>query len=148
MIPSPARSSTRQDAGARPRSWSKSRQGLAAGTALLVFPPVAWAEGATVAIPLEKLPALKKVGGWTLTSVRGQRILFVRASEDKLRAYGGRCTHQKCDVNYNTADTRIDCKCHGSKFDMKGEPLNGPATEPLPRYAAGIKDDKIVVKLK
>lgn len=119
-----------------------------AGAAVLVFPPIAWADGPMVAVPLDKLPALKKVGGWTLTSIRGQRILLIRASEDKVRAYEGRCTHQRCDVAYNPAATRIDCKCHGSKFDMKGTPLNGPATQPLPRFAAGLKDGKVLVRLK
>ncbi len=45
------------------------------------------------------------------------------------------CTHQGCDVEYNVSQNQMTCICHGSRFDISGTVLNGPATSPLFEYA-------------
>jgi Rieske Fe-S protein len=50
-----------------------------------------------------------------------------------LHAVSLRCTHLGCLLRFNSAERSWDCPCHGSRFDVDGQVLEGPATEPLER---------------
>jgi Rieske Fe-S protein len=50
-----------------------------------------------------------------------------------LHAVSLRCTHLGCLLRFNGAETSWDCPCHGSRFDVDGTVLEGPASKPLPR---------------
>ena len=53
-----------------------------------------------------------------------------------LHAVSLRCTHLGCLLRFNDAERSWDCPCHGSRFDVDGKVLQGPAVNPLePRDA-------------
>lgn len=56
-----------------------------------------------------------------------------RDEHGALHAVSLRCTHLGCLLRFNGAETSWDCPCHGSRFDVDGAVLEGPATNPLPR---------------
>lgn len=56
-----------------------------------------------------------------------------RDEAGELHGVSLRCTHLGCLVAFNEAETSWDCPCHGSRFDVDGAVLEGPATDPLPR---------------
>lgn len=56
-----------------------------------------------------------------------------RDQDGVLHAVSLRCTHLGCLVRFNGAETSWDCPCHGSRFDIDGAVLEGPANQPLPR---------------
>lgn len=56
-----------------------------------------------------------------------------RDPSGELHAVSLRCTHLGCLVRFNAAERTWDCPCHGSRFDVDGAVLEGPASRPLPR---------------
>ena len=56
-----------------------------------------------------------------------------RADDGTLHAVSLRCTHLGCLLRFNGAERSWDCPCHGSRFDVDGAVLEGPATSPLER---------------
>jgi Rieske Fe-S protein len=56
-----------------------------------------------------------------------------RDDDSTVHAVSLRCTHLGCLVRFNRAERSWDCPCHGSRFDIDGTVLEGPATRPLQR---------------
>ena len=57
-----------------------------------------------------------------------------RSQDGTVHAVSLRCTHMGCLLRYNAAERSWDCPCHGSRFDVDGGVLEGPAVSPLTRY--------------
>ncbi len=66
-----------------------------------------------------------------IVSSAGQRVAGYRGEDGKLHAVSTRCTHLGCQVVWNGAESTWDCPCHGSRFSVDGEVLQGPAVQAL-----------------
>jgi cytochrome b6-f complex iron-sulfur subunit len=42
------------------------------------------------------------------------------------------CTHLGCITRFRSDENVIACPCHGSRFDIEGNVVHGPAPRPLP----------------
>jgi glycine/D-amino acid oxidase-like deaminating enzyme/nitrite reductase/ring-hydroxylating ferredoxin subunit len=58
----------------------------------------------------------------------GRTPIAVYRDEDGVRhEMSAVCTHLGCIVHWNDVGKTWDCPCHGSRFEPKGEVMNGPA---------------------
>lgn len=101
----------------------------------------------SLAIPLAKVKKLEKAGGSMILKVKGQQILFIRETEETIRALDPLCTHKGCALAYNREAKRIDCPCHQSVFNLEGGVIKGPASKPLKAYDAKLDGDRIILSL-
>jgi len=76
-------------------------------------------------------------GTGAIVRVRGRRCAVHRTPEGEVRALSPRCTHLGCLVRFNDAESAWECPCHGSRFGIDGEVLQGPATRPLEQRDLG-----------
>jgi glycine/D-amino acid oxidase-like deaminating enzyme/nitrite reductase/ring-hydroxylating ferredoxin subunit len=72
-------------------------------------------------------------GTGAIVRVRGRQCAVYRDDAGTVHAVSARCTHLGCIVRFNDAETAWECPCHGSRFDIDGGVLHGPANQPLPR---------------
>jgi len=66
-----------------------------------------------------------------IRNLGGETVAAFRDDEGALHAVSSTCTHLGCRVAFNTAERSWDCPCHGSRFDVDGHVLQGPATKDL-----------------
>lgn len=77
------------------------------------------------------LPELGR-GKATVLDLNGEKVAAYRDEHDDVHAVSAVCTHLGCIVEWNGADQTWDCPCHGSRFDHRGQVIQGPAVEDLP----------------
>ncbi|TVP45124.1 MAG: FAD-dependent oxidoreductase [Gemmatimonadales bacterium] len=70
-------------------------------------------------------------GAGAICRHEGDAVAAYRDEEGRLHLLSPTCTHLGCRVVWNSAETSWDCPCHGSRFSVSGEVLNGPAVTPL-----------------
>ncbi len=63
--------------------------------------------------------------------IDGAPVAVYRDLEGTPHAVSAVCSHLGCLVGFNDAESTWDCPCHGSRFDINGYVLQGPAVEPL-----------------
>ncbi|HEX6261826.1 MAG TPA: universal stress protein [Actinomycetota bacterium] len=61
----------------------------------------------------------------------GKMVAAFLDEDGGVLALDPRCTHMGCTVRFNQSERTWDCPCHGSRYDLEGQVLQGPAKKPL-----------------
>lgn len=91
---------------------------------------------------LEELPPGKS----RLIPLGERAILLIRPDEERLVAFSAFCTHLRCGLKWNPETRQILCPCHGARFDLHGNVLQGPPRRPLPRYSVRVQNGTVLVR--
>ncbi|MBD1362250.1 FAD-dependent oxidoreductase [Mucilaginibacter sp. ZT4R22] len=76
----------------------------------------------------DSIDSLKEIeaGTGSIVKYQGEKLAVYKDAEGKVTALNPVCTHAKCIVCFNPAETSWDCPCHGGRFDIDGKVLTGP----------------------
>ena len=87
---------------------------------------------AAFALPRECVDSLAP-GHGEVVFFNGKRVGVYKDSEGRIYTVRATCPHLGCRLEWNADDLSWDCPCHGSRFDYKGNLLNGPAQKGIHR---------------
>lgn len=72
-----------------------------------------------------------KPGEGKIVAHHGEKVAVYHDTNGAIFAVSPVCTHMGCLVHFNNAEQSWDCPCHGSRFAVNGEVMNGPAVTAL-----------------
>ncbi|PKR82770.1 FAD-dependent oxidoreductase [Heyndrickxia camelliae] len=87
-----------------------------------------------VEYPLMRVDELEADQG-SVVNVNGKRAGAYRDKDGNVYIVDTTCTHLGCEVEWNSGDRTWDCPCHGSRFSIHGDVIEGPAESPLKKIA-------------
>lgn len=64
------------------------------------------------------------------------KIIVIRETATTFMVLSRVCTHQGCGLTYQPSPMQLACGCHGSKFDINGSVVRGPASRSLKKFAS------------
>ena len=73
-------------------------------------------------------------------------ILVSRTGADTFSAVNGTCTHEGCTVSL-WASPLFVCPCHGSRYTVAGEVVQGPAPAALPRFGTELRGGDLYITI-
>ena len=79
-------------------------------------------------IPADHIPP----GHGGVAEVDGEKLGVYRDEKGELHTVVPKCPHMGCQLEWNPDEKSWDCPCHGSRFDIYGRLLAGPAQTDLP----------------
>lgn len=105
-------------------------------------------DGKTITIPQSEAVALAAPNGVMLVRAPNFPIaIALRRLEGKgLIALSTVCTHKGCEVRL--MPEAFECPCHGSAYARDGAVVEGPATQPLQRFAITENSEAIIIQVK
>ena len=114
-------------------------------------PPATPTPGATPAAPNQvrvPLPAVGQTVAATGQLLQPLPLAITRLNDTSVAAVSRICTHEACTVDLPSAPlSSLDCPCHGSRYLVTGQVINGPAVRALASFPAVIEGAQVVVTL-
>jgi glycine/D-amino acid oxidase-like deaminating enzyme/nitrite reductase/ring-hydroxylating ferredoxin subunit len=80
---------------------------------------------------IHKRSAPLRSGQGRVRSHKGKLVAEYLDDDGVIHQVSPVCPHLGCHVTFNTAEVSWDCPCHGSRFDVDGQVLQGPAVRNL-----------------
>lgn len=79
----------------------------------------------------------------------GDELVALVSTAGEVFAIRDECSHAQVMLSLGEVDgCTLECFAHGSRFDLRtGEPLDLPATRPVPVYPVKIEGDEVFVDL-
>jgi len=99
----------------------------------------------------EKLQKSKRRKTVTIPLNNSRAVLFsddcIVVNSEQPVVLSSYCTHLGCRIKTMEKE-KLVCPCHGSMFDLNGNPLKGPAVKPLKKLEFSINDKTNIMTIK
>ena len=79
-------------------------------------------------MPQETVDELPRGHGGVIDTSQGKTGVY-KTKDGQLFQVDIVCPHMGCELTWNPDERSWDCPCHGSRFDYKGNRIDGPAED-------------------
>jgi Rieske Fe-S protein len=79
----------------------------------------------------EKIDGLADLapGEGKIVKYEGHKLALYKDEKGQIHGISSTCNHLGCSISWNSAEKSWDCPCHGSRYNVDGEMITGPATK-------------------
>ncbi len=101
-----------------------------------------------VKLSVDSSSPLAKSGTAAMLNFSNGQLLVDHPSGNSFNALSPICTHQGCLItNYDSGSSQFVCPCHGSRFNVTGGVVSGPAASPLQSYKVQFVSNTLTVNV-
>jgi nitrite reductase/ring-hydroxylating ferredoxin subunit len=127
-------------------SCSKSSNPVGSGSTSSLSQIQGNVSGNIVTITVDSSSPLAKNGTASLINFTNGQLLVDRPSDTQFNAFTTICTHAGCTVSeFDTSNSQFVCPCHGSRFDLNGQVVQGPAPSALKQYQTKFSNNVLTI---
>jgi Rieske Fe-S protein len=102
----------------------------------------------TVSITVDSASVLAKTGSAAIVVFSSGTLLVDHPSTNTFVAISSTCTHQGCTIsNFDSGSNQFVCTCHGSRFDLNGKVVQGPANSNLQSFQTQFSNNILTITL-
>ena len=96
-------------------------------------------------VVIAQVSALVAGEGFNFKANDGTDAILFKTKDEKVYALSRICTHEGCSVNFDLAQNKLICPCHGATYEtVEGNVISGPTQRNLKKINIKIDGDNIM----
>ena len=96
-------------------------------------------------VVIAQVSALVAGEGFNFTANDGTDAILFKTKDEKVYALSRICTHEGCSVDFDLAQNKLICPCHGATYEAPdGNVISGPTQRNLKKINVKIDGDNVL----
>jgi Rieske Fe-S protein len=96
-------------------------------------------------VVIAQVSALVAGEGFNFSANDGTDAILFKTKDEKVYALSRICTHEGCSVDFDLAQNKLICPCHGATYEaLEGNVISGPTQRNLKKINVKIDGDNVL----
>ena len=96
-------------------------------------------------VVIAQVSALVAGEGFNFTANDGTDAILFKTKDEKVYALSRICTHEGCSVDFDLAQNKLICPCHGATYEAPdGNVISGPTQRSLKKINVKVDGDNVL----
>ena len=96
-------------------------------------------------VVIAQVSALVAGEGFNFTANDGTDAILFKTKDEKVYALSRICTHEGCSVDFDLAQNKLICPCHGATYEAPdGNVISGPTQRNLKKINVKVDGDNVL----
>ena len=96
-------------------------------------------------VVIAQVSALVAGEGFNFSANDGTDAILFKTKDEKIYALSRICTHEGCSVDFDLAQNKLICPCHGATYEaLEGNVISGPTQRNLKKINVKVDGDNVL----